>query len=227
MLEAVHLGRTYGSGPIAVAAVRDVSLQIAGGEIACVVGRSGSGKSTLLHLLGCLDRPTHGQVKIHGQDAGNATDRIRVAMRRQFLGFVFQSGQLLEHLTAEENVALPLAYAGIGRAERLAAARVLLEQVGLAERRDFRPSHLSGGEQQRIALARALVNPGGGESSRIVLADEPTGELDSATARSVADLFCEINRELSTTFLIVTHDPMLASIAGRRFEMMDGILREV
>lgn len=217
-LRCEGLHRVYRQGTLEVVAVRDLSLRVARAEIVAVMGRSGSGKTTLLNLLGCLDRPDAGRLWIGGEEATALGEAARVKLRRARVGFVFQSMNLVESLTAVENVALPLRYAGVGR-ERLTRAAALLERVGLSARADFPPSRLSGGEQQRVALARALV-----ASPDLVLADEPTGELDSATATQMADLMNEVCRERATAFVIVTHDEGLARRAHRLLRMEDGRL---
>lgn len=221
MVRCEHVSRLYRQGTVEVSALRDVSMALEPGEVACVLGRSGSGKSTLLHVLGCLDRPTRGQVFLGGVDVATLSEPERVKVRRTKLGFVFQSLNLLPSMTAEENVALPLRYAGVAASARRVRARALLERVGLGQRFDFLPQQLSGGEQQRVALARALV-----AEPLLVLADEPTGELDTATAADVAALIGDVNRQFGTTFLIVTHDEQLARTAGRVLHMQDGCLSE-
>lgn len=215
-----NLTRVYRQGALDVEALRGVSMSVEAGEVVCVLGRSGSGKSTLLNLLGCLDRPTSGRLWIGGDEVSAMRDGARVRVRRERVGFVFQSFNLVESLTAAENVALPLRYAGVGR-ERIARARGVLERVGLPHRADFLPSQLSGGEQQRVALARALVG-----EPLLVLADEPTGELDSATAADIAALIDELRRTHNTAFVIVTHDEKLAAAASRVLRMEDGRLRD-
>ncbi|MBM3463609.1 MAG: ABC transporter ATP-binding protein [Armatimonadetes bacterium] len=219
-MAAEGLCRTFVQAGHEVRAVRDVSLTLEPGEVVCLLGRSGSGKSTLLHLLGLLDRPDRGRVTLCGQDTGALGERARAALRLRHVGFVFQASHLVEHLTARENVALPLRYAGIASAERLQRADAVLERVGLSERRPFYPRQLSGGEQQRVALARALVTVG--DAPRVILADEPTGELDSRTAEDVAGLFVAAAREAGCAVLIVTHDETLTRIAARVLRMDDG-----
>jgi putative ABC transport system ATP-binding protein len=202
---------------VTVEALRGVNLEIPRGAFACVVGRSGSGKSTLLNLLGCLDRPDQGRIYLDGVEVTRLGEQERVKLRRTRLGIVFQSLNLLPSLSALENVALPLKYGRVPRPERIGRARGLLERVGLADRLDFLPDQMSGGEQQRVALARALV-----ARPLLVLADEPTGELDSATAAEVEALFRDLNRENETTFVVVTHDEALSSRADSVFRMVDG-----
>ena len=215
-----NLTRLYRHGDVTVEALRGVTLSVQAGQTVCVLGRSGSGKSTLLGLMGCLDRPTSGRLFIGDQEASALSDSARVRLRRERLGFVFQSMNMVESLTALENVALPLRYAGVGP-QRYKRARLLLERVGLAQRADFLPHQLSGGEQQRVAVARALVG-----EPLLVLADEPTGELDSASAADIAALIDEMRRVHGTAFLVATHDERLAAVAGRVLHMDDGRLRE-
>ncbi len=202
-----------------MAALRSVSLELERGDIACVLGRSGSGKSTLLHVLGCLERPDSGQVWLNGRDLTALSAAERAHVRRRDIGFVFQSMNLLPHLAVWENVALPLRYAGVPTSERRRRALSLLDALGLTERSQFMPTQLSGGEQQRAALARALV-----AGPTLLLADEPTGELDTQTAAEVTNLLVRTSREQNTTVLLVTHDERLADLANRRFAMRDGEL---
>ncbi len=206
------------AGP--VAALRDVSLGIADGEYLGVVGPSGCGKSTLLHVLGCVDVPTTGQVKFQGRDVSGLSDADRSRLRLREIGFVFQRFFLLPMLTAFENVELPQAEAGVARAERRARARELLDFVGLGLRADHRPSELSGGEMQRVAIARALAN-----RPRLLLADEPTGELDQATGEQIIALLDRLHAD-GTSVVVVTHDPAVASRAHRLVTMRDGQIVE-
>lgn len=199
-----------------VHAVRGVSLEIAEGEYVAVVGPSGCGKSTLLNLLGVVDAPSGGRVSIAGRDVERLPDREATRFRLLHVGFVFQRFYLLPTLTALENVELPMAEAGMARAERRARARELLAYVGLAPRERHRPAQLSGGEQQRVAIARALAN-----RPRLLLADEPTGELDARTGAEVIALFERLNRE-GVTIVVVTHDQELARAARRVVRMRDG-----
>ena len=202
------------AGP--VHALRDVSVAIAPGDYVSVVGPSGCGKSTLLHLLGCIDVPTSGSVTIDGIDASTLADRARSALRLRRIGFVFQRFFLLPMLTAFENVELPQAEAGVGRAARRRRTGELLDYVGLGARASHRPSELSGGEMQRVAIARALAN-----GPALLLADEPTGELDQSTGAQIASLFDRVHAD-GTALVIVTHDPEVAARAKRTVRMRDG-----
>jgi putative ABC transport system ATP-binding protein len=206
------------AGP--VAALRDVSLGIADGEYLGVVGPSGCGKSTLLHVLGCVDVPTTGRIKFQGRDVSGLSDADRSRLRLREIGFVFQRFFLLPMLTAFENVELPQAEAGVARTERRARARELLDFVGLGRRADHRPSELSGGEMQRVAIARALAN-----RPRLLLADEPTGELDQATGEQIISLLDRLHSD-GTSVVVVTHDPAVASRAHRLITMRDGQIVE-
>ena len=214
LLRDVH--RDYPLAGEAVHAVRGVSLDVADGEYAAVVGPSGCGKSTLLNLMGAIDRPTSGTVAIAGRDVSRLRDADATRFRLLHVGFVFQRFYLLPALTAVENVMLPMAEAGVGRAERRTRARELLAYVGLGARERHRPSQLSGGEQQRVAIARALAN-----RPRLLLADEPTGELDASTGADVIALLARLNAE-GTTVVVVTHDDDLAASARRVVRMRDG-----
>ena len=202
------------AGP--VTAVRDVTLDIHGGDYLAVRGPSGCGKSTLLHMLGCVDAPSSGTLLFDGHDVASLSDAARSGLRLRQIGFVFQRFFLLPMLTAWENVELPQSEAGLSKAERRERTRALLEYVGLAGRADHRPSQLSGGEMQRVAVARALAN-----RPRLLLADEPTGELDRATGEQIADLLDRVNAD-GTALVIVTHDPALAARASRILTMADG-----
>ena len=216
LLRLENVERDYAMGSETVRAVRGVSLEIRSGEHVAIVGPSGCGKSTLLNLLGAIDPPDDGRVFLDGRDVSRLSDREATALRLRRVGFVFQRFHLLPALTARENIELPMAEAGMRSAERAVRARELLAYVGLGNRERHRPPQLSGGEQQRVAIARALAN-----DPAIVLADEPTGELDARTGAEVAALFARLNRD-GTTLVIVTHDEELASAAKRVIHMRDG-----
>jgi putative ABC transport system ATP-binding protein len=221
IVEARGLVKIYPMGATEVHALRGMDLTVDAGEFMSVMGPSGSGKSTLLNLVGCLDRPTEGTVWLDGEDVTQVPRSRLPAIRREKIGFVFQQFNLLNHLTALENVMLPLRYAEVGRREARERAARLLEHVGLGDRVTHRPLELSGGEQQRVAVARALVN-----RPAIVLADEMTGELDTATADELIALLQTLNRE-GQTFVIVTHDPRVAAQTRRTVYLQDGrVVRE-
>jgi putative ABC transport system ATP-binding protein len=215
MLIAEDLQKSYRSGGRALAALRNVSFTVEAGETVAIVGPSGSGKTTLLGLLAGLDRPTGGRVLIDGTDLGALDEDGRARLRRERIGFVFQAFQLIPTLTARENVAVPLDLAGTGGGA--ARADLLLERVGLGGRGHHFPTQLSGGEQQRVAVARAFIH-----EPAILFADEPTGNLDAATGHRVIDLMMELNRERGTTLVLVTHDPELAGRARRVIRLADG-----
>lgn len=217
VVTAVGLTRRYKMGDGYVDALRGVDLTITRREFVALVGPSGSGKSTVLNLIGGLDRPTSGQVWINGVELSASDERVLTQHRRQHVGFVFQTFNLLPRLTAQENVALPLMFSGVPEKERLERARALLERVGLAARLTHRPSQLSGGEQQRVAIARALVG-----QPALLLADEPTGNLDTAIGAEIMTLLKELNQERGLTLLVVTHDPEVAAFADRIVKLRDG-----
>jgi putative ABC transport system ATP-binding protein len=218
VVEARQLARDYEFGAERVHALRGVSFEIREGEYVAIVGPSGCGKSTLLNLIGAIDSPTSGSVSIDGRNAGGMNDRDATLFRLRNIGFVFQRFYLMPTLSARENVELPMAEAGLKSAERAARARELLAYVGLAHREKHRPSQLSGGEQQRVAIARALAN-----KPALLLADEPTGELDAKTGAEIIALFAQLNAD-GTTIVVVTHDEELASAAKRKIHMRDGVI---
>jgi putative ABC transport system ATP-binding protein len=216
-VETVDLERVYGEGPNAVRALENVSLEFPNGEFAAIMGPSGSGKSTLLHILGALDKPTSGRVAVGGTELSGLSDRKLTLLRRERMGFVFQFFNLIPTLTAEENVLLPVLIAGDKPGMYSERLNDLLELVGLGERRTHRPDELSGGEQQRVAIARALI-----KRPDIILADEPTGNLDSRTGAEVLALLKESAARFGQTILMVTHDPRAAATAGRAVFLSDG-----
>jgi putative ABC transport system ATP-binding protein len=217
VVSAVDVTRRFGEGDTAVDALRGVSLTVQPGELVAVMGPSGSGKSTLMHILAALDRPTSGRVAIAGEDVGSLSDGDVTMLRRRHIGFVFQFYNLLPMLTAEENVLLPLSIAGAKPEAEF--YEELLARVGLKDRRSHRPSELSGGQQQRVAIARALVS-----KPTIVLADEPTGNLDSTTGAEILDLLRAATEEYGQTTVMVTHDAGAAAIADRILFLADGLI---
>ena len=220
MIVLEHVWRTYHMGDADVHALRAVDLTIAEGDFLAVVGPSGSGKSTLLHILGCLDRPTSGAYRFRGRDVAATDDRERSRLRQEEIGFVFQFFHLLPRLTALANVELPMLFAGVPRAERRQRAERALVAVGLADRLRHRPDELSGGQRQRVAIARAVIM-----RPALLLADEPTGNLDRASAAEVMDLLGRMNHD-GQTVVLVTHDPDIAARARRMVRMSDGEIVE-
>ncbi|MGD0613257.1 MAG: ABC transporter ATP-binding protein [Anaerolineales bacterium] len=218
VIQAEALKKVYLMGEVEVHALRGVSLEVKRGEAVAIMGPSGSGKSTLMSILGCLDRPTSGEYFLDGEEVAGLSDDQLASIRNRKIGFVFQSFNLLQRVSALDNVELPLGYAnrpdeGRGRAESA------LRAVGLENRMKHRPAELSGGEQQRVAVARALVN-----EPSILLADEPTGNLDSRVGQEIMDLLFQLNRDRNTTLLIITHDPRIASQAQRTILIRDGLV---
>ncbi len=220
MIELQGVWRTYPVGEGEVHALRDVSLALLPGEHVSLIGPSGSGKSTLLHILGCLDRPTRGSYRFEGRDVGSLTEAERSLLRRNRIGFVFQFFHLLPRLTALGNVELPMLFGGVPREARRARAQEALASVGLLLRAAHRPHQLSGGECQRVAIARAVVM-----HPAVLLADEPTGNLDRASAQEVMGVLEDMNRQ-GLTLVVVTHDPLLAGRAKRVIHLADGLLSE-
>lgn len=216
MLELDGISKVYRDGDIEVWALNDISLTIASGEMVAIMGSSGSGKSTVMNILGCLDQPSSGSYRLGGQEVAEVSASDQAILRNRKLGFVFQSFNLLPRLTALQNVELPLIYAGIPAERRRQIAQDALEKVGLAHRLHHRPKELSGGQQQRVAIARALVN-----HPQLILADEPTGNLDSQSSTEIMALFQELNRN-GITVVLVTHEPDIAEYTRRIIRFRDG-----
>ena len=220
VITAINISRKFGTGDAAVTAVKDVNLKVKQGEFLAITGRSGSGKTTLLNLLGGLDQPTQGQILLQNRDLSDMSDPEMVKLRRHNIGFIFQSFGLLPLLSAYENVELPLHIRGYSWRDRRTLAHETLELVGLSGRTSHRPYELSGGEQQRVAIARALApNP------QIVFADEPTGELDTATGISISNILKNISSERAVTVIVATHDPVISQISDRVIDIMDGEIK--
>jgi len=213
--------RTYKMGDNEVQALRGVSFEIQQGEFLAIMGPSGSGKSTCMNMIGCLDRPTSGSVEINGKLTSKMSEKELAILRNQTIGFVFQQYHLIPGMTVLENVMLPLKYQKLELSERKKLAIKSLESVGLGERINHRPHELSGGQKQRVAIARAMVT-----SPKILLADEPTGALDSKTGKQVMELFRQINKEKGTTIIIVTHDPGIGASMERCIKILDGLIQQ-
>ena len=213
-----NLAKTYQMGATEVKALQSVDLDIYPNEFVALMGPSGSGKSTLMNLLGCLDTPTHGEYQLSGENVSELDDNELAAIRNKRIGFVFQTFNLLPRLTALDNVALPLVYAGLSKDRRTAKAQEVLENVGLGDRIDHKPNELSGGQRQRVAVARALVN-----DPAIILADEPTGNLDTKTSNEIMAMFEHLHQQ-GNTIILVTHEPDIAKYAHRVVKLRDGLV---
>lgn len=220
LLNLSHIYKDYQQEKLVVPVLKDVSLSVEEGEYVAIMGPSGSGKTTLMNIIGCLDLPTSGSYELSGQDVLACKDRELADVRLNSIGFVFQSFHLLPRESALENVALPLIYAGVKKADREKRAAAALERVGLADRVDFKPTQLSGGQKQRVAIARAMVN-----NPKILLADEPTGALDSKSGKQIMELFDRLNEE-GVTIVMITHDAKIASYAKRVIRIIDGEIEE-
>jgi len=220
ILECVDICKTYNTGKLQVPVLFDVNFEMEEGEYVAIMGPSGSGKSTLMNIIGCLDRPTSGRLYIDGRSVGNLSENALSDVRLKNIGFVFQQFQLLPGQTALDNVELPLTYAKVPRKKRRELAEEALESVGLKDRMSFVPSQLSGGQKQRVAIARAMIN-----RPKLLLADEPTGALDSKSGRQIMELFDELH-EGGTSILMITHDPQIASRAERTATIADGVLTD-
>ena len=216
VIELSGIKKIYQVGGQEVAALAGIDLNIAKGEFAALMGPSGSGKSTLMNILGCLDRPTVGSYKLDGQEVATLSDDELAVTRNRRIGFVFQNFNLLSRISAADNVALPLVYAGVGRREREEKAKKILDAVGLGDRAEHQPNELSGGQRQRVAIARALVN-----DPHIIMADEPTGNLDTKSTKEIMEIFEGLHQE-GRTIILVTHEPDIAACASRQLLVRDG-----
>ena len=222
VVEAHDIIKTYKMGEVEVQALRGASLKIKPGEVVAIMGPSGSGKTTMMNILGCLDRPTSGEYILDGEPVDKLNDDQLANIRNHKVGFVFQSFNLLSRQSALSNVELPLRYAGLVDGKRRERAKAALEAVGLGDRVNHRPMELSGGQQQRVAIARAIVN-----EPAIIMADEPTGNLDSKVGKEIMTLLLNINKERSTTLIIITHDPMIGGQAQRIIHIRDGVVEDM
>ncbi len=220
ILNLQNIFKDYQQDKLVVPVLKDVSFQVEEGEYVAIMGPSGSGKTTLMNIIGCLDKPTSGTYELAGENVEKLKDKELSDLRLKSIGFVFQSFHLMPRESAAENVALPLSYAGVKKKERKERAKKALERVGLGERVDFKPTQLSGGQKQRVAIARAMVN-----NPKILLADEPTGALDSKSGAQVMELFEKLNEE-GVTIVMITHDPKIAAHAKRVIRIIDGVIHE-
>ena len=220
MIEMQHLDKSYWADKTEVPVLHDICLSVEEGEYVSIMGPSGSGKSTLMNIIGCLDVPSGGTYLLDGESVSEKSDKELSKLRNSTIGFVFQNFNLLPRETALENVALPLLYGGVGRKERTERARQALEDVGLGERLTFFPTQLSGGQKQRVAIARAMVG-----KPKLLLADEPTGALDTASGKQIMELFRELNKQ-GVTIVMITHEPEIAAYADRTLYIRDGQLSE-
>ncbi len=217
-----NVKKDYLLGKVRIRVLKGISLKIEKGDFVAIVGKSGSGKSTLLHIIGCLDKPTSGRVIIHGKDVSKLNDNQLARIRSKVAGFVFQQFNLIPDLTVEENIELPMVFIGIEKDKREKRVEELLNLVELEHRKNFYPAELSGGERQRVAIARALAN-----NPELILADEPTGNLDSVMGNKIISFLERINKELSKTLVIVTHDKDIAKRARKIIEIKDGLIKKV
>ncbi|QWR77358.1 ABC transporter ATP-binding protein [Candidatus Magnetomonas plexicatena] len=217
MIETTDITKVYRMGDVDVAALSGISLTIKSGEFTFLMGPSGSGKTTAMNLIGCLDKPTSGKYSLDGEDVGTLSRDSLSKLRNEKIGFVFQGFNLLPRTSALENVELPLLYMGVSQKERRNRAMAALERVGLSDRAHHQPNQLSGGQQQRVAIARALVN-----NARLILADEPTGNLDTKTSAEVMKLFTALNEDSGITIVVVTHEPDIAAYGKRIIRFLDG-----
>ena len=220
ILEMTDVCKDYFRGKIPVPVLKNIDLNVEEGEYIAIMGPSGSGKTTLMNLVGCLDVPTSGTLKLNGVDISTQTEDELARLRNSFIGFVFQQFHLLPEMDARDNVALPLLYAGVGLKERRERAEEALKMVGLEERIHFKPNQLSGGQCQRVAIARAVVG-----KPKLLLADEPTGALDTASGEQVMEIFSELNRQ-GITIVMITHEPSIAACANKLYHIRDGVLKE-